>query len=304
MSDTTSPLRIGLVGAGPWARIFTAPLLAAGPDCTLAAVWARRADAATELAAQHGATAVSDLDELFATCDAIAFAVPPDVQADMAIRAAAAGKPVLLEKPVGMTLAQAEALSDAIGAAGVVSQMILTNRYLPSMRRFLDEAASFDAFGGRSTFLGSGAIPGNYFGTPWRLEQGALLDLGPHVLDAIDAALGEIVEVRAAGDSLGIVALTCVHEHGSISQATLSATTPVDPSGLVVELFGPAGSLVFDSSAGDAAERGRDIRAAMSTLTAEFATAVRTGRPHPLDVRRGLHLQRLLASAETQLRAV
>ena len=297
----TAPLRIGLVGAGPWAHLFTAPLLAAGPECTLAAVWARRLDVATELAAQHGATAVARVEELFDTCDAVAFAVPPDVQADLGARAAEAGRAVLLEKPVGMTLADAERLADAIGTAGVVSQVILTNRYLPSMRTFLGNAASFIAHGGRSTFIGGGAIPGNYFGTPWRLEHGALLDLGPHALDAIDAALGTIVDVHAAGDNLGVVSLTCRHESGVVSQVMLSATTPLDPSGLVVELFGPQGGLTFDTTAGDAASRGAGFRTAMRTLAAEFADAVRTGVPHQLDVQRGLHLQRLMESASAQL---
>ena len=41
--------RVGLVGAGPWAGLFTAPLLAAGPACTLTAVWARRSELAEQL---------------------------------------------------------------------------------------------------------------------------------------------------------------------------------------------------------------------------------------------------------------
>jgi predicted dehydrogenase len=297
----TEPVRVGLVGAGPWAQLFTAPLLARGPDCSLAAVWARRRDVASELAAKHGAIVAGDLDELFATCDAVAFAVPPDVQAELAVRAARAGRHVLLEKPVGMTLAQAEAVADAVAESGVASQLVLTNRYLGSMRRFLDDAAGFDAFGGRSTFLGGGAIEGSYFGTPWRLEQGGLLDLGPHVLDAIDAALGRIVEVRATGDSRRLVAITCEHERGAISHSMLSGTTPVEASGLVVELFGPTGALVFDTTGGDPSARGREYREAMATIAREFATAVRSGVSHDLDVRRGLHLQRLIETATGQL---
>jgi predicted dehydrogenase len=224
----------------------------------------------------------------------VAFAVPPDVQADLAARAAAAGLGVLLDKPIGLELDEAERLAETVAASGVVSQLVLTNRYRPSMRAFLDDAAGFGARGGRAMFLGDGAIPGTYFATPWRLERGGLLDLGPHVLDALDAALGPIVEVRGAGDPLGIVAATCTHESGTISQATLSAVVPIHPSGLVVELFGPDGRLTLDTGAEDAGDEGRDILAAMSTIASEFATAVRTGVPHRLDVRRGLHLQRLI----------
>ncbi len=134
------PVRVGLVGAGPWAGLFTAPLLAAGPACTLTAVWARRGELAQQLATRHGAVAVAAVEDLFERCDAIAFAVPPDVQADLAGRAAAAGLPVLLDKPTGLDVAQAERLADEIAASGVASQVILTNRYRPTMRAFLDAA--------------------------------------------------------------------------------------------------------------------------------------------------------------------
>lgn len=296
-----TPLRMGLVGAGPWAQIFTAPLLAAGPELTLHAVWARRTDAATALADRHGAVVASSIDELIERCDAIAFSVPPDVQAELAAAAAGAGRPVLLDKPIGMTLPQAEQLAAAIQRAGVVSQVILTNRYLPAMRQFLAAAADFQAHGGRATFLGGGAMAGNYFGTPWRLEHGGLIDLGPHVLDALDAAMGTITDVHAAGDPLGTVVATCRHQSGLVSSAVMSGTTPVDPSGLQLELFGRSGRLALDTAWADAGEARRQFGSAMATIAAEFAQAVSSGVPHPLDAQRGLHLQRLIQMAVDSL---
>lgn len=293
---------MGLVGAGPWARLFTAPLLARGPDCTLAAVWARRGDQAEEVAATHGATVAGSFDELVDTCEAVAFAVPPDVQADLAGRAGAAARAVLLDKPIGLQLDQAERLTDALAGHGVVTQLVLTSRYRPTMRRFLDDAARFDGVAARATFLGGGAVPGSYFATPWRLEHGAPLDLGPHVLDALEAVLGPIVALDAAGERLGVVAVTCHHDTGAVSQATLSATTPIDGSGLTVELLGPRGRLVLDTGAIDAGDGGRDIGAAMVNIATEFAHAVRTGVAPHLDVRHGLHLQRLVAAIEVDLR--
>jgi predicted dehydrogenase len=297
-----TPIRVGLVGAGPWARLFTAPLLAAGPDLTLEAVWARRADIAADLAAHHGAATAATIDELVDRCDAIAFSVPPDVQAELAAQVAAAGRPVLLDKPIGLTLAQAEHVAGAIARAGVVSQVVLTNRYLPAMRQFLTEAATFVAHGGQAVFLGGGAMEGNYFGTPWRLEHGGLPDLGPHVLDALDVALGTIVDISGAGDSLGTVVLTCRHEGGAVSAAIMSGTTPAEPGGLLLELFGQAGKLTLDTRWSDPAESAVQFRAAMACIAAEFAEAVRTGVPHPLDAQRGLHLQRLIHMAADSMR--
>src|SRR5690349_4857976 len=92
-------LRVGLVGGGPWARRVHGPSLAAHGDVDLAAVWTRRPDAAAELGAEFDAPVAPDLDALLADVDAVAFAVPPAVQGELAIRAAAAGVHLICEKP-------------------------------------------------------------------------------------------------------------------------------------------------------------------------------------------------------------
>jgi predicted dehydrogenase len=290
----TTPLRIrvGLVGAGPWAKVFTGPMLAASQHVDLVGIWARRGDASAELAANLETRAIGGLDELFGSCDAVAFAVPPSVQADIAAQAAAAGKPVLLDKPTGRTLAEAQSLADAVGKAGVVSQVILTNRYLPMMRTYLSNLDGFAAHGGRALFLGAGSLPGNYFGTPWRLSDGGLLDLAPHAFDSLDASLGPIVEVVSAfGDPLGTTVVTLRHEGGQVSSVAMSGTTTSDRSGLVVEVFGRKGHHVMDTAVLDDAERTAQWGAAMVNIPAEFAEAVRTGVDHPLNAAHGLRLQ-------------
>ncbi|MBV9935452.1 MAG: Gfo/Idh/MocA family oxidoreductase, partial [Actinobacteria bacterium] len=92
-------LDVGLVGAGPWAQFVHGPMLAAGPETRLAGVWARRPEAADELAVRFGSQAFATYDDLLDGCDAVAFAVPPMVQAELAVTAAQAGKALLLEKP-------------------------------------------------------------------------------------------------------------------------------------------------------------------------------------------------------------
>src|SRR5687768_14983337 len=107
------PLRVGLVGAGPWAAMVHAPVLAAGPETTLEVVWARRPEAAAELAGKFGAAPVSSFDELLGRCEALAFCVPPMVQAELAPVAAKAGKALLLEKPLAGDLDGAQRVADA-----------------------------------------------------------------------------------------------------------------------------------------------------------------------------------------------
>ncbi len=291
---------MGLVGAGPWAHLFTGPMLAASADVEFVGIWSRRPEPAAELAQHHGVRAFTELDDLFAACDAVTFSVPPSVQATLAAQAATAGLAVLLDKPVGGNLAEAEALASAIDAAGVVSQVILTNRYFDSTREFIARARSFDSYGGRAAFFGDGCVPGTYFATPWRVAEGGLLDLGPHVLDSLDAALGTIIGIKATGDPQRLVLLECEHDNGRISQAALSATTK-QAGGLIVEVHGLEGRLSLDVSAFTPEQSAAEFTTAQRTILSEFAAAIRTGISHELDVHRGVHLQRLIADAARQL---
>lgn len=289
------PVRVGLIGAGPWAGLVHAPVLAASPHTELAGVWARRPEAAAELAAKHGTTAFESVDALFDSCEAVACCVPPDVQADLAARAARAGKHVLLEKPIAGDLDSAQRLADTIGEAGVGSMIVLSWRYAASVRTFIEEARSLDPFAGRGVFV-SGALLGGIFATPWRLERGPLLDLGPHVLDLLDASLGPITGVRAHGDLLGWVGVLLEHEGGAVSEASMCASSAVRPNRAGVEVFSTASGLAIDCTTAVGAP-------AFATLAEELATMVRTdGHAHPLDVHHGLHLQRVLEDAEAQLR--
>jgi predicted dehydrogenase len=280
------PVEVGLVGAGPWAATMHGPMLAAGPQTRLCAVWARRPEAAAQLAARLDTHAAGSYEELLDRCEAVAFAVPPDVQAALAPRAARAGKALLLEKPLALDLAGARAIADAVAEHGVVSQLVLTKRYHRRTRDFLTEAATFEAAGARTHYL-HGAFLGGAMATGWRLTRGALYDLGPHLLDLADAALGPIEKVRATGDSRRWIELTCLHRGGTVSQMSLSGAVGLASSRAGIELFGPAGTLALDFGTVDHDQ-------CWPTLRAEFAAAVRSGVPHALDVRRGLMLQELL----------
>ncbi|WP_052863100.1 Gfo/Idh/MocA family protein [Streptomyces niger] len=288
-SWTGRPVRVGLVGAGPWARTMHARMLAAGPETELAGVWARRSEAAAEVADAYGAPVAASFDDLLDRCEAVAFAVPPAVQAEAAVRAARAGRALLLEKPLGPDLALARAVAEAVEESGVVTQLVLSKRYHPATRAFLAEARTFEATGARSCYL-HGAFLGGDFATSWRLEHGALLDLGPHLLDLLDLAVGPVVSVRGTGDPRHWIELTCEHENGAVSQASLSGTVRLPQARTRLELFGPAGELTYDTAEIDHEE-------CWPVLRREFATAVRTGRSSDTDVRRGLRLQELLEQA-------
>ncbi len=135
---------------------------------------------------------------------------------------------------------------------------------------------------------------GGAFAYGWRLERGAVLDVGPHLLDLLEAALGEIVDVRASGDALGWASLICAHASGATSSASLCCSVPGD-SRTEIEVFGRGGTVTFNG-------RTTDYDAWANRLRDAFASVARGGS-HPANVERALHLQQLIAEIEAQLAA-
>ena len=125
-------------------------------------------------------------------------------------------------------------------------RLVLTKRYHPVTREFLSRAEGLEVTGARSCYL-HGAFLGGELATPWRLEQGALLDLGPHLLDLLDEAVGPIASVRGTGDSRRWIELTCEHTNGAVSQASLSGAVRLQRARTRIELYGPGEELVYDT---------------------------------------------------------
>ncbi len=302
-------LKVGLVGAGPWSEMVHGPMLSAGPETELSGIWARRPEAAAVLASRLGVPVFSTFEELLEHSEAVAFAVPPHVQAEYAIRAARAGKAVLLEKPVAESFADAERVADAIGEAGVTSVVTLTYRFARGVREFIDDVSSIEFHGGRSLFL-TNAYLGGPFATEWRLASGSLLDIGPHAIDLLDATIGPIVAVRATHGSRHWTAITLEHENGATSQVSLCSHTATDPLRIEIDLYNDetTRSLDVTRAMGDVygeillkGNRPLGHAEAFDTLRAEFASAVRTRVPHPLDVHYGLRLQKIVEAAARDL---
>ncbi|GAA1892373.1 Gfo/Idh/MocA family protein [Lapillicoccus jejuensis] len=292
MSD--GDLRVGLVGAGPWATMFHAPMVAGAAGAELTTVWARRPEAAQALADRFGATATTSYDELLSRVDAVAFAVPPAVQAEMATRAAEAGKHLILDKPLAFTLEDAVRLEAAVDEAGVTSILMLRNRFEPEVVRLLDAAQEVRPRGVLARMLTGAALEGSDFATPWRIERGALYDIGPHTLDLVEAVLGPVVEVSGVGDPTDWVGVTTRHESGAVGHVSLSLTVPGDTGGFRFEVVHEGGTLVLPELGGD----GHDGEDAVATaIMAAFLEGVRTGRSHPFDVHRGVVVQRMLHDA-------
>ncbi|MFI9544029.1 Gfo/Idh/MocA family protein [Streptomyces sp. NPDC052016] len=289
-------MRIGLLGTGPWAQMVHAPVLSTHEDLDFVGVWGRRPAAAKELADRHGTRAYDDVDALLAEVDAVAVALPPDVQADLAVRAAGAGCHLLLDKPVAATAAGARAVASAVQEAGVASVVFFTTRFLPEPEAWIAQQASAGGwFTGNAHWLGAVFTGDSPFATPWRREKGALWDVGPHALSVLLPVLGDVRRVSAAGRGPGdTVHVVLDHAGGASSTLTLSLTAPPSASGSGVEIRGKAGVVRLPESSSDAVT-------AFGRAADALGAAARDGRPHACDAAFGLRVTEVLAEAEARL---
>jgi predicted dehydrogenase len=292
-------MKIGLLGTGPWAHLTHAPALHAHPEVDLVGVWGRRPEAAADLAARFATRAYTDVEALLADCDAVAVALPPDVQAPLAARAARAGCHLLLDKPVATTQQAAEELVGAVDEAGVASVVFFTLRFDAVKSAWIEQQASDgDWLLGRADWL-SGIFAGEespYSASPWRREKGALWDIGPHALSVLLPFLGDVTDVRAAHGPGDTVHLSLRHDGGASSSITVSHTMPPAAAGVEVEVRGPGGTVRLPPDGTTPVESfGRAVDALLE--------AVRTGKPAPCDVRFGAQVTAVLARAERELAA-
>jgi predicted dehydrogenase len=294
-------MRFGLVGTGYWAKTTHAPALASTPGAELTAVWGRDPAAAATLAASCGATAHQDFGAFLDSVDAVAFAVPPHVQAPLAVRAAQAGKHLLLEKPVALSVDDADRLVGAVDEAGVASVVFFTWRFNTEIRAWLTDEQARGGWsregwsGGAAIWLGSSLQVDNPFNTPWRREKGALWDLGPHLVGMLWACLGPVAEVTAVAGKADVTHLVLRHDTGVTSTVTCTQSAPEAAAGVTVFVWGEAGRSVMPAEL-------VDPRAALRTATAELIAGAAADHPaHPCDVRFGREITQVLAAAQAQL---
>jgi predicted dehydrogenase len=291
-------MRFGLVGTGPWAAIAHGPGLLAAEGVELVGVWGRDGAKAKTLGDRLGVDGYDDYGALLSRVDAVAFAVPPGVQAPMATQAAAIGKHLLLDKPIADSVEDARELAAEAENEGIASVVFFTDRFAPEGRGWIDAAAGTGGWlGGWTRSLAALDAPDNPFReSPWRRERGALWDVGPHALSTLSATLGPITGLTAVGGAGDLVHLVLTHESGATSTASLSLFAPPGGTSFETGLWGENGTTVKP-------DRGTPPEQSLAIAAAELVVAAESGVPHPVDVAFGARVVELLAEAETQLDA-
>jgi predicted dehydrogenase len=187
--------RIAVLGCGYWGSNHIRTLKAL---CALHAVSDANLARAEGFAVEQDCLAIAP-DDLFdrADIDAIVIALPPQFHAETAIRAVRAGKDVLVEKPIALTVADAER---AVAAARDAGRIFMTGhvlRFHPAFETLKDLIDRGDL--GEIKYIHSHRLGLGKFHT----ENDALWDLAPHDLSMILAITGAFpVEVRGEGAAL------------------------------------------------------------------------------------------------------
>lgn len=245
----------GVVGTGEVAGVWMGPPMASSPDNRVVACTDIVPDKARAYAAKFGVQRVyATYEELLRDpeVEAVYLATPAYLHHSMALAAAAARKHVLCEKPMGLTLREAEEITAACRDAGVVLGTGLQGRFQPALR-----AAARMVREGR---LGEvREVTSQRFWYPkelddWRRDlrqcgAGALMDVSVHGIDYLHWILDdEITRVFAAAyppRSSGVPdeTVTCLLEFSRGCQATLRCSRELPIGTNDLQLFGTKGML-------------------------------------------------------------
>jgi UDP-N-acetyl-2-amino-2-deoxyglucuronate dehydrogenase len=253
-------IHVGLIGAGNISETH-ARAAAAIPDVAIAGVYAPTRTHAERLAAQYGGAAHATLDSLLdhRPLDLVVIGSPSGLHAEHGIAAAARGIHVLVEKPIDVTTARADALIDEAARAGATLGVIFQDRLKPDALRV---KALVDAGRLGRPILATAQVkwyrtPEYYRDSRWRGTQaldggGALMNQGVHTVDLLLWLFGPVRRVfgRTATTLHPIEVedtAVAVLEFANGALGTLEAATSAYPGySRRIELTGSEGTVVLD----------------------------------------------------------
>ena len=259
--STSKTIGFAILGAGMVADYHRQAIAAnAELGARLVAVGHYNPSRFAEISGKFGAPCV-DQEALLAdpAVDVVCICTPSGQHAEQAIAAARAGKHLLVEKPMALSRADAEAMIATCEQADVKLGVVLQRRAEPLFRQVYDAVQAGDL--GDLT-LGVVTMPYHrpqaYFdqadwrGT-WALDGGGvLMNQGIHLVDLLIWYMGDPVEVRAYADTLhrdieveDTLAATLRFANGAL--ATITATTTADPGfPHRLEIYGTGGGIQIE----------------------------------------------------------
>jgi predicted dehydrogenase len=209
-------IRWGIIGCGDVTEVKSGPGFYKAANSQLLAVMRRNGERAADFARRHGIPRWHDDAEAIIRApdiDAVYVATTPDSHCDYVLRCAAAGKPVLVEKPMAMNRAQCDEMIAACAAAQVPLWVAYYRRALPRFLAVRDLVQS-GAIGPVRMVTSRQFQPlrpapeMNPGSPPWRVDAarsggGLFVDMVGHTLDFLDFLFGPIEAVRGFAGNQG-----------------------------------------------------------------------------------------------------
>ena len=258
---SATPIRFAIVGTGSIARRH-AQAIAAVPDAKLVAVWGRDEGRGRDFAAEHGADFVDCLETLAARDDvqAATIATPSGSHSQSCAPFLRAGKAVLCEKPIDVTLEKIDTLLALAQTHRAPLAAVLQLRF-GAAAQALKKAVEQGRFGKLtlcSAYVKWWRGQEYYDSVEWRGTRefdggGALMNQGIHAVDLLQWLVGMPSEVFAFAGRLAhkrievedTIAVCLRFPHGAIG--TIEATTASNPgSAMRIEICGDRGSAVWE----------------------------------------------------------
>ena len=193
---------VAILGAGSIADYHLGGLAAAG-GAAVRVIVARTAERAAGLAKRHGIPEIAtQWRDVLARrdIDAVVIATPDDTHCEIACAAAEAGKAILLQKPMGRSVAECLRVIAAARRAGVFLQVSFMHRYFEEVLRarvLLDEGKTGKLLSVRMRNATPGPDWGDWFFSKAKVGGGVVLQLGVHGIDVLRLLCGEIADVSA-----------------------------------------------------------------------------------------------------------
>lgn len=311
--------RIGLIGAGGIAHEHLPAWLSLGTEVSVFSE-----AGAPALVERFGGRVVDSLDELLAGCDAVDIATPTPSHAGLALAALAAGRPVVCEKPLARTAADAQQVIEAFEAAGLPL-------FPGHVVRFFGEYAAMHAAVAAGAigevavqrFTRTGSAPAAGWFHDDELSGGLVLDQSLHDLDFARWNAGEVATAYAlesAAEGVRSVQVVLRHVAGALSYVHGTWARPGSTFRTTFDVAGTGGVLTHDSAqhpplstdlgarppAGAADGQGllpaMPYESPFRTELGEFLVALRGGPPPRVTARDGLAAIRIAEAAQRSLR--
>ncbi len=181
---------LAVLGTGRIVETGYVPAVETAKGARLVAILSRDQARGDEAAHKYGIDAAySDLDQLLADpqIDAVIVATPDGLHEDQVIAAAKAGKHVLCEKPMAISLAACQRMAEAVAKAGIVFAMGYDNRFNPGLahvKELIDQGAVGPVRLARAYATSAVSNPDNWRARGEQSGYWALSAVGTHVIDA------------------------------------------------------------------------------------------------------------------------